>query len=199
MQCIIIVPYTITSILSPLVKQRRKRKLFSLSLLFIIYYLLKNRNKKARRDFVNIIEKGMKRSWCLGSVGKGGRTTSSQQYFLWPLGIAYNNIQITYRNTSLKSSSKENHVCDLLTDGTENMIEKAEPGMGLGGVWDACSFRLKCVSLKQFPSRCRLSRIHNSHREWWLLIPCVRCRWKLLQVIIVLMIFFLHFVNFKLC
>ena len=38
-----------------------------------------------------------------------------------PLGIAYNNIQITYRNTSLQSSTlKENHVCDLLTDGTRN-------------------------------------------------------------------------------
>lgn len=56
----------------------------------------------------------------------------------WPLGIAYNNTQITYRNTSLKSStSKENHVCDLLTDGTSNKTAFKSSDVSLGKLKDA--------------------------------------------------------------
>lgn len=74
-----------------------------------------------------------------------------RQHLLEALGIAYNNIQITYRNTSLKSSTKENHVCDLLTDGTENEIERSE--MVEMFVLSISDFITTCFALLSFNSK----------------------------------------------
>lgn len=66
-------------------------------------------------------------------LGGGSGNSSSVSC---PLGIAYNNIQITYRNTSLKSSTlEERNVCDLPTDGTwegskEEFVKKTKKNSG---------------------------------------------------------------------
>lgn len=95
-----------------------KVKLFY-CLLSIIYWKIKI--KSEQKMFVNIIEKrGDECETYTEAIKKffGGNSSSSFSVSC-PLGIAYNNIQITYRNTSLKSSTlKMRNVCDLLTDGT---------------------------------------------------------------------------------
>lgn len=109
---------------SLLLVQNKKEKLFLFSL-FIIYYLLKNKNKKARRKCCEYYWKGGCKAVGNKNFLRGWKRKVVAFVLFWPLGIAYNNIQITYRNTSLKSSTlKKENVCDLPTDATLGGREK---------------------------------------------------------------------------
>jgi hypothetical protein len=51
--------------------------------------------------------------FCFYSEGET-KQQQRKKILSWPLGIAYNNIQITYRNTSLKSSTKEENGASVI-------------------------------------------------------------------------------------
>lgn len=85
---------------------------------------------------MNIIEKGDAKQLAIKTSFGGWKGKVVAFVLFWPLGIAYNNIQITYRNTSLKSSTlKYENACDLPTDATLSGREKVSEEFF---VWGTC-------------------------------------------------------------